>query len=126
MDFQTARKSIDLFLDNKEHHKKRKSIKFFGGEPLLEMDLMKKIVEYARKKNLSNINFELTTNGILLNKNFLNWAKLNDVKLTISLDGDKKTQTRNRLSIDNNEIKNYKKLIKLKDGYFKDIIVIYR
>ncbi len=84
LDFGIAKKAIVFFLSLKGNSKK---IKFFGGEPLLEFNLLKKILLYskvkARKLN-KEIKFFLTTNGVLLNNGMLNFLKNQNIKLTLS------------------------------------------
>ena len=84
MSYDTAKKCIDKLLskDNSNH------ISFFGGEPLLNFTLIKRIDSYVNKKNL-NVVYTMTTNGTIMNdeiKNFINEKFLN---LRISLDGPK-------------------------------------
>jgi len=84
LDFGIAKKAIDFFLSLEGNSKK---IKFFGGEPVLEFDLLKKIVlgskSEAAKLN-KKIRFVLTTNGLLLNKEVLNFFKKYKIELTLS------------------------------------------
>ena len=61
---EIAKKSVDLLLKKKMSFYE---IKFFGGEPLLEFDLVKDIISYALSKS-NNIKFMLTTNGSLLDE----------------------------------------------------------
>jgi len=83
MNFSTAKKAIDLFLDNTKEDKK---IKFFGGEPLIEYNLIKRCIKYAG----DNASYELTTNGYLLDGDKINFLLTNNVDLTISFDFIKK------------------------------------
>lgn len=92
MDWKIAKQSLDLF--NKLNCDEPR-IKFFGGEPLLEFNLIRSIVEYNNFLN-KKIRYELTTNGTLLNEYMLNFFKKNNFELHISIDGDKKTQTSER------------------------------
>ncbi|MCP4217015.1 MAG: radical SAM protein [bacterium] len=99
MDAETAGKAIDFFLnfiDNPLRSRKDNNIfiGFYGGEPLLRFDLIKKMIERAeklsRKKNLSkkfHIGFRLTTNGYLLHGEIVDYLKEKNVTLDISLDG---------------------------------------
>ncbi|MCG2700921.1 radical SAM protein [Candidatus Parcubacteria bacterium] len=83
MAFSTAKKAIDLFLDFGNHNKK---IKFFGGEPLMEYNLIKKCIEHAGNK----ASYELATNGILLNKDRIDFLSAHGADLAISFDFIKK------------------------------------
>ena len=91
---ETALKAIDLYCDYLGSAQGK--IKIFGGEPFLKKDLLLEIINYIRKKN-PEIQIELTTNGILLENAILNYLKKQKLNLSISLDGDKKTQLLNRL-----------------------------
>ncbi|MDP1852668.1 MAG: radical SAM protein [Candidatus Omnitrophota bacterium] len=77
-------------------------IKFSGGEPLMNFALLRDIIIFARKKAEilhKKIQFQLTTNGSLLNNKIIDFLKTNrDIELIISLDGDRDTQLRNRIT----------------------------
>jgi sulfatase maturation enzyme AslB (radical SAM superfamily) len=91
INLNTAKKAINLT--------KPDEIKFFGGEPLLKWNLIKKIVNNTKCK------YELTTNGILLNKQKLEFMKKNKFELRISIDGKTKTQKTER-GIETNKLVN--------------------
>lgn len=59
---------------------------FFGGEPLLRLDLMRDIVSYVRKQERS-VCFKVTTNGTLLNQSALDFLRREHIDLCISFDG---------------------------------------
>lgn len=65
-------------------------ISFYGGEPLLNIELIKKIVLYAKLKlsTYRKIKFTMTTNAVLLDK-YIDYIVDNDIMLLVSLDGDK-------------------------------------
>jgi len=94
--FETARKLFDYMIElfksslNRKSHK-RIAVSFYGGEPLLNMPLIKKIVMYAKKQKLKNKDFffSLTTNAVALDKHMDFLAK-NNFLLLISLDGNEK------------------------------------
>ena len=68
MDFETAKKAID-FVVEKSGPRRNIEVDFFGGEPLMAMDTVKKTVEYARsieKEKGKCFRFTITTNGVLL------------------------------------------------------------
>ena len=69
-------------------------ISFYGGEPLLNMGFIKKIVEYTEKlpNTGRTFNFSMTTNAILLDKH-INYLVEKDFSLLISLDGDEHGQS---------------------------------
>ncbi|MDD4673971.1 MAG: radical SAM peptide maturase [Tenuifilaceae bacterium] len=93
MDFSTAKTVVDFFVrrfntpDNKSF-KGTTFISFYGGEPLLNMGLIKKIIEYIKGLEVNrNFIFSMTTNGVLLMKH-IDFLVDNSVRLLISLDGD--------------------------------------
>lgn len=84
---------------------------FFGGEPLLNYDLIKTAVPIIKSKyNVKE--FEVTTNGILLNKEIIRFFADNNFKLVISFDGPKKIHNFLRIGCDHNEIYGMLKYIK--------------
>ncbi|MEK4999146.1 Cys-rich peptide radical SAM maturase CcpM [Paenibacillus sp. FSL H7-0918] len=80
------------------------NIGFYGGEPLLEMDLIKACVAYAREQSAGKeLTFNLTTNATLITDETLEFLSSNDFNLTISLDGDEVAHDRNRVFAVNNK-----------------------
>jgi sulfatase maturation enzyme AslB (radical SAM superfamily) len=73
MSLQVAERAIFLFLKNNKDDNNL-LIRFFGGEPLLEFDLIEKAINYASGKK-ENLFFNLTTNGMLLNGKILQKIK---------------------------------------------------
>lgn len=89
MDFDTAKKAIDWVVAKSE---KRRNIEidFFGGEPLMAMDTVKRTVEYARsleKKHDKVFRFTITTNGILLDDETIDYINREMSNVVLSLDG---------------------------------------
>ncbi|MCQ2314693.1 MAG: radical SAM peptide maturase [Bacteroidales bacterium] len=63
-------------------------VSFYGGEPLLAIDVIKETVDYVKSQRLNKkVRFSMTTNGILLDKN-IKYLKENDFKLLVSIDGN--------------------------------------
>lgn len=91
---KTAFKAVDLYLNSLVQTQGR--IKIFGGEPLLKISLLKELISYIRKQN-TEIEIELTTNGLFLEDTTLNWFRNQKINLSLSLDGDEKTQLLNRI-----------------------------
>lgn len=72
---------------------------FFGGEPLLEKDLIKALVARGRemeRNRASRFHFKITTNGLLLDENFLEFALRNDILIAMSVDGVQAAHDRHR------------------------------
>ena len=70
MDIETAQKAIDLLLRN-SGKRKNVEVDFFGGEPLLNMAVIKRTVDYAKKAEKQygkNVHFTVTTNAMLLDE----------------------------------------------------------
>lgn len=91
MDERTAKRAVD-FLIEKSGGIKNLEMDFFGGEPLLNIDVLKKTVEYARKREKECgkvFKFTATTNGILLNEENSRYLNENMDNVVISIDGRK-------------------------------------
>lgn len=99
MSFATAQKVIDWIFDNKPDGTCGIEFGFIGGEPLLEFELIKKIVAYVRGKHTDEpYIFYATTNGTILSDEMKEWftANHNQFVLGLSLDGAKLTHDYNR------------------------------
>lgn len=72
------------------------TISFYGGESLLEFDLLRAIVRQARHEWQGRVQFEITTNGTLLTGEAITWLVENDFTLFVSLDGTMRVQDRQR------------------------------
>lgn len=80
----TALRAVNLFITSPGN---KKTIKFFGGEPLLEFFLIKQIVLHARRKARDlqkNINFILPTNGTLLNTKTFDFIQKENIYLILN------------------------------------------
>ncbi len=89
--FADIKKTINLILVEIRKNKGRSiSIGFFGGEPLLSFELIKKVVSFVEKiRGTILANYAITTNGTLINENIANFFKVHHFSITISIDGDK-------------------------------------
>ncbi len=89
MSIDTAKKAIDYLAKIK--HNKTLQISFYGGEPLIEKDLIKEIVLYSEEKIMKPQNirviYEITTNGRLLDEDFIAFANKHRMLLALSHDG---------------------------------------
>ena len=68
MSVEVGKKAIDYLIAN-SGNRRNLEIDFFGGEPLMNFDVVKELVEYGRKvekEHNKNIRFTMTTNGVLL------------------------------------------------------------
>lgn len=75
-----------------------RNIGFYGGEPLLQFDLMCRIIEYAEERMRGRpLTFNMTTNGSLLNNKIIEYLEAHKVRTLISLDGPKEINDKNRV-----------------------------
>lgn len=89
MTTEVGKKAID-FLIKASGTRKNLEVDFFGGEPLMNFQVVKDIVEYARsleKDNNKNFRFTITTNGILLNDEIQEYINENMHNVVLSVDG---------------------------------------
>ena len=96
MDYLTAQKSVD-YLYNHCADVSEVSIGFYGGEPFLNFDLIKRITKYASQKfQAKHVRFLTTTNASLLNDDIIQFMINNNFEVSISLDGDRDYQNNHR------------------------------
>lgn len=103
MSFEVGKRALD-FLIEQSGSRKNLEVDFFGGEPLLNFDVVKQLVAYARsieKEKGKNFRFTLTTNGVLLNDEVMEWANKECYNVVLSLDGRKETNDRMRRTRNN-------------------------
>jgi uncharacterized protein len=101
MDPDMAVDLTDFLLDNTQDDKVM--ITFFGGEPLMNFEAIRKAVhrgEEKAKKLGKRIDFALTTNGTLLDEEFIRFGAAHNIKLSISIDGRREAHDRHRKFID--------------------------
>lgn len=73
-------------------------ISFYGGEPLLNLDVIEKAVEYVRNLGERNVRYSLSTNGTLLSQEVADFLVANKFLISVSLDGPKQEHDRNRVN----------------------------
>lgn len=98
MSFETGKRALD-FLVEKSGTRKNLEVDFFGGEPLLNWDVCKRLVEYGRsieKEHNKNFRFTLTTNGVLVDDEVIQFCNKEMENVVLSLDGRKETHDRLR------------------------------
>ena len=108
------------------HSGKRKhcEIDFFGGEPLVNMPVVKYVTEYVRQKEKETgkvFKLTLTTNGVLLNDEYIKWLNDNNISMVYSLDGSIEVHYYMRPDVGGHGtydkvVKNFKKLVDSRDG----------
>ncbi len=96
MSFETAKNIIDKELINLDKY--RYTIEFFGGEPFLNFDLIKQVVEYTLNNYRGYYHFFITTNGTQVHNEIQEWLTVhkNSVSVGLSLDGNKIPHNLNR------------------------------
>lgn len=110
MDWGTAQKAIDMFFTNMSknsdtHDDFVKMIVFYGGEPLINFNLIKKVVEYTEERYSSeleelgeNFRFSIITNGTLINQEIAVFFRDHDrFDIAISIDGTKSMHDQERI-----------------------------
>lgn len=101
MDFDTAKKAIDWVVA-KSGKRRNIEIDFFGGEPLMAMDTVKRTAEYARsleEKYDKVFRFTITTNGILLDDETIDYINREMSNVVLSLDGRGEVNDRMRPTV---------------------------
>ncbi|HDO9737027.1 TPA: thioether cross-link-forming SCIFF peptide maturase [Clostridioides difficile] len=91
MSFEVGKAAIDYLIAN-SGSRKNLEIDFFGGEPLMNFEVVKQLVDYGRsveKDYNKNIRFTITTNGVLLNDEIIDYINENMHNVVLSLDGRK-------------------------------------
>lgn len=91
MSLEVGKKAIDFLIEN-SGNRHNLEVDFFGGEPLMNWDVVKEIVKYGReqeKLHNKNFRFTLTTNGILLDQDIMDFANKEMSNVVLSIDGRK-------------------------------------
>lgn len=104
MSFEVGKQAIDFLIEN-SGTRKNLEVDFFGGEPLMNWNVVKQIVEYARKiekEHNKNFRFTLTTNGMLIDDEVIDFANKEMHNVVLSLDGRKEIHDRLRVDYKGN------------------------
>ena len=89
MSFETGKRALDFLVEN-SGTRRNLEVDFFGGEPLLNFDVVKQLVKYARsieKDKNKNFRFTLTTNGVLIDDDVIDFCNAEMDNVVLSLDG---------------------------------------
>lgn len=129
MTFEMAKRSIDYLLVHSDKSNELE-IGFYGGEPLLEFDLIKKCVEYVEDKTVGrNPVYGITTNATLLNEEKIDFLVNHNFRTVISFDGPKEIHDKYRKFADSGRgsfdivMKNVKHIKEKYPEYFKTNMV---
>lgn len=123
MPFEVGKAALDFLVRN-SGTRHNLEVDFFGGEPLMNFDVVKRLVEYGReleKKHNKHINFTLTTNGILLSNDKIDFINREMHNVVLSIDGRREVNDAMRPHVDGSGsydeiIKHYKKLVSERNG----------
>lgn len=99
MSFETGKRALDFLVEN-SGTRKNLEVDFFGGEPLMNWDVVKRLVEYARsieKEKGKNFRFTLTTNGVNIDDDVIEFSNREMSNVVLSLDGRKEVHDRYRV-----------------------------
>lgn len=91
MSYEVGKKALDFLVANSAN-RRNLEVDFFGGEPTMNFDVVKKLVAYGRsleEAHNKKFRFTLTTNGILLNDDILEFANKEMSNIVLSIDGRK-------------------------------------
>ena len=91
MSYEVGKKALDFLVAN-SGSRRNLEVDFFGGEPLMNFQVVKDLVKYGRsieEKNNKHFRFTLTTNGVLLNDEIMEFANENMDNVVLSIDGRK-------------------------------------
>lgn len=123
MSVEVGKKALDFLVEN-SGDRKNLEVDFFGGEPLINWDVCKEVVKYGReleKKHNKKFNFTLTTNGVLIDDDVIEFTNREMSNVVLSMDGRRKTHNRMRKTKSgfgtyDDIIGNFKKLVDARTG----------
>ncbi len=118
MSFEVGKKAFD-YLVKSSGKRVNLEVDFFGGEPLMNFDTVKKLVDYGRsleKKHNKKFRFTITTNGVLLDDEKIDYINENMSNVVLSIDGRKSVNDNMRKTVNNKGsydiiVNNFKNLI---------------
>lgn len=99
MSFEVGKRALDFLVEN-SGTRRNLEVDFFGGEPLMNFEVVKKLVAYARsieKEKNKNFRFTLTTNGVLVDDDVIDFSNKEMSNVVLSLDGRKEVHDRYRV-----------------------------
>ena len=123
MSFEVGRQALD-FLIAHSGSRRNLEVDFFGGEPLMNFDVVRQLVAYARsveKEHGKRFRFTLTTNGMLIDDDVIEFANRECANVVLSLDGRKEVHDRFRVDYAGNGsweriVPKFQKLVKARGG----------
>ena len=123
MSFETGKRALDFLIEN-SGDRRNLEVDFFGGEPLMNWQVVKDLVNYARgveKGHGKNFRFTLTTNGVGIDDDVIQFANREMHNVVLSLDGRKEVHDRLRRTASNEGsydiiVPKFKKLVEARGG----------
>ncbi len=123
MSFEVGKRALDFLVEN-SGSRRNLEVDFFGGEPLMNFDVVKQLVAYARsieKEKNKNFRFTLTTNGLLIDDEVIDFANREMSNVVLSLDGRKEIHDRFRVDYAGNGsfdriVPKFQKLVNARGG----------
>ncbi len=123
MSLDVGKRALDFLIENSEG-RRNLEVDFFGGEPLMNFDMIKELVAYARKREREtgkNFRFTLTTNGVLIDDDVIEFANREMSNVVLSLDGRKEIHDHYRVDFAGNGsfdkiVPKFQKLVKERGG----------
>ncbi len=104
MSFEVGKRALDFLIEN-SGSRRNLEVDFFGGEPLMNFQVVKDLVAYARSVEQAhgkNFRFTLTTNGVLVDDDVIEFANRECSNVVLSLDGRKEIHDRYRVDFAGN------------------------
>ncbi len=99
MSLEVGKRALDFLIEN-SGTRRNLEVDFFGGEPLMNFEVVKELVAYARsieKQKGKNFRFTLTTNGLQIDDDVIEFANRECSNVVLSLDGRKEIHDRYRV-----------------------------
>ena len=99
MSYEVGKQALDFLIAN-SGNRRNLEVDFFGGEPLMNFQVVKQLVAYARsieKEHNKNFRFTLTTNGMLIDDDVIEFSNKEMSNVVLSLDGRKEVHDRFRV-----------------------------
>ena len=123
MSYEVGKRALDFLIEN-SGTRRNLEVDFFGGEPLLNFGVVKDLVKYARsveKEHGKNFRFTLTTNGVLIDDDVIDFANREMSNVVLSLDGRKEIHDRFRVDYAGNGsfdkiVPKFQKLVEARGG----------
>ena len=123
MSFEVGKRAMDFLIEN-SGTRRNLEVDFFGGEPLMNFDMVKKLVAYCREQEKihnKNFRFTMTTNGVLIDDDVIDFCNKECHNVVLSLDGRKEVHDRYRVDYAGNGswekiVPKFQKLVQARQG----------